>query len=88
MFLSILIKFCCSFLCTPLHFFCFLLSYIYVYLDLPSTHLLRSVLEDLEEPVFSNLFSVDWETTFGETLSSVMVRSLAKKFTVNSVDEQ
>jgi hypothetical protein len=38
--------------------------------------LARSVLEDLEEPVFSRLFSLEWETTFGESLSSVMIATL------------
>jgi Exocyst complex component Sec6 len=43
-------------------------------------YLSRSVLEDLEEPVYSQLFVLDWENGFGTTLSSIMVATLQDYF--------
>ena len=46
----------------------------------PLGYLARSVLKDLEEPVFAQLFTAEWENNYGESLSSVIVATLQDYF--------
>ena len=43
-------------------------------------YLARSVLKDLEEPVFAQLFTAEWENNYGESLSSIIVATLQDYF--------
>ena len=38
------------------------------------------MLKDLEEPVFAQLFTAEWENNYGESLSSVIVATLQDYF--------